>query len=323
MGTKILIPLDCSVSSEGVLAHLRWLAPPESTEVVLVSVAEHWQFTYGLVDYRLTDLSTSIREATREYLENQVRRLQGEGYAATMKVADGDPALVILEYAKELHVDMIAMSTHGRAGFARWALGSVAERVIQETTIPVFLVRPHSVAPSPTGDALRILVPLDGSALSEEALTSAMEIARRTHAKVFLLHALFAPIGEGMRLLFDSQEEVDEMLEQWRMDGQAYLESVAERVRAKGIDVEILLAEGMPDEVIENEVAREQIDLVVMSTHGRTGVRRWVYGSVANKVLHAMDCPLLLIRARGESTSEQGKRAIEARIAPKTPIRVL
>ena len=321
MGTKILIPLDCSVSSEGVLAHLRWLAPPESTEVVLVSVAEHWQFTYGMVDYRLTDLSTSIRDATREYLENQVRRLQDEGYAATMKVADGDPALVILEFARELHVDMIAMSTHGRAGFARWALGSVAERVIQETPVPVFLVRPHSTAPS--HDELRILVPLDGSALSEEALASAMEIARHTHAKIFLLHALFAPVGEGIHLLFDSQEEVDEMLAQWRTDGETYLETTAARVRAKGIDVKILLAEGMPDEVIENEVTREQIDLVVMSTHGRTGVRRWVYGSVASKVLHAIDCPLLLVRATGEATAEKGKRLHDTRIVPKTPVKVL
>jgi nucleotide-binding universal stress UspA family protein len=200
-------------------------------------------------------------------------------------------------------------------------LGSVAERVIQETPVPVFLVRPHSVAP--TGDELRILVPLDGSPLSEEALTSANEIAQRSHAQIVLLHALFAPIGEGMRLLFDSQEEVDEMLEQWRLDGEAYLETTAAGVRAKGVNVKTLLAEGMPDEVIENEVVREQIGLVVMSTHGRTGVRRWVYGSVANKVLHAIDCPLLLVRAKGEATSDNGKRVTEARIVPKTPIRVL
>lgn len=320
MSTKILVPLDCSASSEGVLNHLRWFAPPESTEVVLVSVAENWQFTYGMVDYRLTDLSVSIHDATKEYLENQVRRLQDEGYAASMRVADGDPALVILEYAKELHVDMIAMSTHGRAGFARWALGSVAERVIQETLVPVFLVRPHSVMPA--GSAVRILVPLDGSALSEEALASALELAHRTKATLLLLHALFAPVGEGLRLLFDSQEEVDEMLEQWRTDGQAYLEEVAARVQAKGIDVKILLAEGLPDEVIENEVAREQVDMIVMSTHGRTGLRRWVYGSVANKVLHAVDCPLLLVRATGDANLIKGKRAVEARIAPKTPIRV-
>lgn len=320
MGTKILIPLDCSASSEGVLSHLRWFAPPESTEVVLVSVAENWQFTYGMVDYRLSDLSVSIRDATKEYLENQVRRLQDEGYAASMRVADGDPALVILEFAKELHVDMIAMSTHGRAGFARWALGSVAERVIQETPVPVFLVRPHSLTPA--GSEVRILVPLDGSALSEEALASALEIARQTKATILLLHALFAPVNEGMRLLFDSQEEVDEMLEQWRSDGQAYLEEVAERVRAKGIDVRILLAEGMPDEVIENEVAREHVDMIVMCTHGRTGLRRWVYGSVANKVLHAVDCPLLLVRAKGDAPPQNGKRVTEAHIVPRTPIRV-
>jgi nucleotide-binding universal stress UspA family protein len=112
-----------------------------------------------------------------------------------------------------------------------------------------------------------------------------------------VLHVLETPIEYPTSLFPDNREELDAMVEDWQADVQTYLESVAEGLRAYGIEVAMRVAWGRPSEIIEQIVEAEQIDLIVMSTHGHTGLSRWVYGSVANKVLHASNCPLLFVRA--------------------------
>ncbi|MDQ3250657.1 MAG: universal stress protein, partial [Chloroflexota bacterium] len=185
--TTILVPLDGSPLAEGVLAYLHPLATPEMTELALVQVIEIWRYAFGADAYSMPYLITAAQSSAEEYLAQQRERLERLGYRVTTHVATGEAAHSILDLAQTTLADFIAMSTHGRSGFVGWALGSVAERVLQEATVPVFLVRANMPAQQPLQ---HILVPLDGSTLAEQALPKAQALAQRTGATVTLLQAI-------------------------------------------------------------------------------------------------------------------------------------
>jgi nucleotide-binding universal stress UspA family protein len=305
MFRKILVPLDRSSLAERVLEHLRWLAPAETTELALVSVVEpahYYPYIYGSG----TDTQperTQARQYVQRYLDGHSARLRKFGYTVSTHVFEGDPAEKILSLANEWRVDLIAMSTHGRSGFTRWALGSVAERIIQGATVPVFLVREHIPVPA-AGQERRILVPLDGSELAAQALSYALEVAKSIGASLLLLRVMDLQIGEDLGLYFEDAVAVAETMAKWRDEANTYLEEVAQRVRSSGLVVETRVLVGVPDKVIWEVATDESINLIVMSTHGRSGFRRWVYGSTANKVLRTVSCPLVLVRAVQAKRSE-------------------
>jgi nucleotide-binding universal stress UspA family protein len=294
MFKKILIPLDRSLLAERVFSQLHWLAPVDTTEILLVSVVEPWNY-YGSVEYIPPDWVASFHAQVLKYLEGQRAQLRQLGYTVSIQISEGDSAEVILELAKEESIDLIAMSTHGRSGFIYWALGSVAERVIQGTTVPVFLVREHT--PVSVGQGMRILVPLDGSELAEQALPQAQEIAMGTGATILLLRVLETPTEEDMSMPFESKAAMIEMMAQWQAEAELYLDVVAKKVRTCGQGVETRVVSGEPDKMINDVATHESINLIVMNTHGRSGFSRWVYGSTANKVLRTVNCPLILVRA--------------------------
>lgn len=303
MFRRILIPLDRSSLAECVLEHIGWLAPAQTTELALVSVVEpshYYPYTYGGgVDTRPARIQA--RHYVQRYLEGRRARLSKQDYRVTVQVLEGDPAEEILGWAKEWQPDLIAMSTHGRSGFTRWALGSVAEHVIQGATVPIFLVREQT--PLPIGQERCILLPLDGSAAAEEALVTAQEAAQSMGATLLLLHVLDTQAAEDLGLYVAHTADVAETIAQWRVEAESYLEEVASKVRASGLGVGTRVIGGEPGKVICEIAANENIHLIVMSTHGRSGLARWIYGSTANKVLHTVNCPLLLVRATGAKRS--------------------
>ena len=168
---KILVPLDGSTLAEQVLPHLQRLATPTDTTFVLVNVINSANYVATHSRYLPPDYFTRLRASAEAYLAEQQRPLEEAGFRVEAYVGDGDAAGTILQLAATVQADLIAMTTHGHSGFVRWALGSVAERIVSETALPVFLVREATALP---GDKLhRILVPLDGSALAEQALPTA------------------------------------------------------------------------------------------------------------------------------------------------------
>jgi nucleotide-binding universal stress UspA family protein len=293
MNAKILIPLDGSIGAERVLEHLPWLAPSATTDIVLVSVVNAPYYAYGAVNFSSPDLYTTIWKDTEKYLEQKRTRLRAAGYAVTVAICGGDPAVEILDLARSLEVDMVAMTTHGRTGFVRWALGSVAERVIQAATFPVFLVRASfDVASTPPA---RIMVPLDGSKFSERALFKATEIAQRIKCEVLLLNAFNGAEQSGSRLYLGTQAELYTMIDHWRTEMGAYLDRTAEQLRNEGIIVQTRMVVADAAAAIHDFSHMDDIGLIVMSTRGRSGMERWVYGSVANRVLRSANCPILLL----------------------------
>jgi nucleotide-binding universal stress UspA family protein len=147
-----------------------------------------------------------------------------------------------------------------------------------------------------------ILVPLDGSELAELALADALDLAESNQAEVTLLRVT-SPIEEVIAADTGHPIFVDQQWAAQKMAALQYLGSVCERMDCKNIPVHHVVEMGLVAETIIDYVYQHPIDLIVMATHGRSGLQRWVYGSVADKVLRGADVPVLLVRAHAKRST--------------------
>ena len=318
----ILVPLDGSAHADQVLPYVAYLARQLDAGIRLLRVVpEPLSETPVLQDAAAVDrVAAGVpmpppQMAPIERLQSHAAAderaaalaLRAFGLDVQLDVEVGDPAETIVEVAADRHVSMIAMATHGYGGLRRWALGSVTDKVIQAAPVPVFVVRSAARDARAVGplELRRVLVPLDGSALAMQALPLAIELASATGAHLILLRAIpqTRPIEEPAPLLGDDRR---------RHPGEAYLEararafaelqSLAGELRERhGVVVACNVRPGAAAEAIIEEAEQRSVDLVVMATHGYSGLRRWALGSVADKVLHGGLAPLLLVRS-GEVT---------------------
>ncbi|HEX7897153.1 MAG TPA: universal stress protein [Planctomycetota bacterium] len=267
---RILVPLDGSPTSEAALPPvLRLLRRRTETEIVLVQC----------VPPLVADANPEAAlRAARSYLLKMEDALGADG-ARVRSVAElGSPAETIVRLADREAANLIAMATHGRTCLARAVLGSVTERVLRKTRVPVFAVRSLGAPPPEERQGLRtLLLPLDGSDASLRALPAAADMARLFSARLLLLGVLEAG-GDRAR-------------------AERGLREVERLSRSEGVMTAALLEEGDPvDEILD--IARfHEVDLIVMATHGRGGVRRLVTGSVTEGVLRKSPVPLLIVRS--------------------------
>jgi nucleotide-binding universal stress UspA family protein len=142
MYKKILVPLDGSKTAEGVLPHAKALAYSEGAEIILLNVAANPALEFAFSDPSIAERAVEEQEAhSRKYTAEIERQLKADGFKVSSILREGAAAEVILKVAEETRADVIAMSTHGRTGPARWLLGSVADRVVRSAHIPVMMVR--------------------------------------------------------------------------------------------------------------------------------------------------------------------------------------
>jgi nucleotide-binding universal stress UspA family protein len=305
----ILVPLDGSALAEQTLPYVRMFAsllgatvhvlrviPEEEKRALLASdpaVLYEAEAMGAPVWERETRVWDMLRQRAEGYLDAQTNALRIDGFDAHSHVQIGAPAEMIIAVAQQIHADLIAMATHGYTGLKRWTLGSVTDKVVQATTTPVFVV-PSQAAPAGEPRLKRILLPLDGSAFARQALPIATELT--THARAELL--LFRVVLPSVELYHGTllPAGVQNML---RDLAQAELRALAGELRHNEVSVKAAVAIGYAAEEIV-EVARHQVDLIVMATHGYGGIKRWALGSVADKVLHATTTPLLLVHARSD-----------------------
>ena len=298
-----------------LLPYARALAKALSARLDLFEVTEappsQWaDLAYGIHLDRLAD---SLKNTARDYLERVAVSLREEGLSAVTKVREGSPAQCIAAEA-ELEPDtLIAMSSHGRSGIARWVLGSVTDKVLQDTCCPLLIVRAsEDRAVSYPAKAANLIVPQDGSALAEQALPQAAALARALKAKVHLVRAN-ASLGEyhnymGLHLL-DSSSTAYHMYQEFAKEADArameQLHDVKDRLKDMGItSVEENLLRGHAAEVIVQLALDIPDSMVVMSSHGRSGIGRWVLGSVSDRVVRHSGVPVLIIRAAEEEVQD-------------------
>ena len=294
---KILVPLDGSELAEVALPYAEGLAVKFDADLILLGVEGT---VVGESIIPASQLET-IKANTLRYLEQKASILQGKGIKAFPEISIGDNASGIVDYARTKQVDQIVIATHGRSGLKRWVLGSTADRVLRGTEKPVLLIRAKEGRPDVAEKHLfrRVIVPLDSSEQAEEIIPHVEGLAARFQTEVILLQVItettyLEPLAFGAAYGYVAATE--EMIDLRKKKAAGYLDTIKERLEARGILVSTMVVLGDAGTAIIDAAQQTDSGLVAMTTHGRSGVIRWAYGSVADKVLHAGTTPLLLVR---------------------------
>ena len=289
----ILVPLDGSALGELALPVAEALARQADAQLVLVrSVWRPESRHLDPVQAQFEDV-----QAVKVYLADIAQRLGEQGLLVTRAFPTLPPAQSILSEIESHQADLVVMSTHGRTGLGRWIFGSVAEAVLARSPVPVWLVRGLGRRPPDLFEVAhpRILVPLDGSPFGEAALPHAKALARLLDATLVLLHVVAAPSSPEKE---EAATETPPLSKRLADDTAAmtYLVVWAERLRLEGVRVETMVLPGPTSDTIIQASQVSHIDLIVMGTHGRTGLPRVVLGSVALEVVRRGALPMVLVR---------------------------
>jgi len=273
----VLVPLDGSPHADTILPYVSWLAGQLHMSVTLLSVAE----THGAA------LPVAApRDVTRR-LQALVNHLVDDGIQAATAVAVGGPTQEILRIADDRRCDLIALSTSAGDPPGRGTLGRVADKVFHASHIPLLLLppQPAEVAAAQGRPITTLILPLDGSPMAESVLPYAEDLSQQLATEVILARAV--PFAGAY---------VDEKTPlAGEVEAKAYLQDVVNRLRAERVAVQPRVFGGLPTEYILNLAKQTPRSLTVLTTHGRSALRRWFVGSVAEGVVRAAEVPVLVI----------------------------
>jgi nucleotide-binding universal stress UspA family protein len=307
MFKKILVPLDGSSLAEQALRPAIELARPFAVQsgqghLLLLHVPVYDQTAIPLPagsglywtdgDNSSMEKQRDARRRATEYLQTLRICHESPRLAVSTKVVDGDVAGIIVDMAEDHDIDLIVMATHGRSGLSRWMLGSVTERVLHSAPCPVLTVR--SDVP-----IRHMLITLDGSPLSEKVLEPALAAAEKFNCEITLLH-VEQPADYSPDFVTQLESVEPGLGEQYLQDisnqPDVYLDRLLNQLRPRDLPLKGAITGGPVVQTILEYAERQDVDLIAMSTHGRTGLQRWVYGSVTEKVLRHSPCAMLIVR---------------------------
>lgn len=299
MYTRILVPLDGSATAEAVLPYAQAFAAGFKTSVELLSVIDIGAMTIHLSADKLPQLNVVIANEEKNrasYLEDVAKNFFSR-FPTECRIVRGSPAETILETTSKDRDALIAMATHGHSGAKRWLLGSVAEKVLRGTTNPLFLVRAAAAKTTPRRIINSIVVPLDGSSIAEQILPTVSNWAQALDVEVTLIRAFEFPASS----YYGSEEDLpdyDAFREEARKEAAVYLKQKEESLVGEGVrTVSTLTLEGPAAAEIISYAQTAPRAVIAMTTHGRSGVQRWILGSVTEKVVRHADDPVLIVRA--------------------------
>jgi nucleotide-binding universal stress UspA family protein len=311
MFKRILVPLDGSSEASEALPVAARIARASGGSISLLEVASP-QLDYGGGSSIAPMMTGEVNESDLATAADYLRQVEASevlaGISTVTEVSFGLPAQCIVSAANSGEVDLVVLHSHGRTGFTRWALGSVAHTLVHESTIPTLVLREIKIAPlSLSGETPRpvcALIPLDGSELAEAALAPAAS----------LVAALAAPAQGVLHLaqvVRPSQTSADEGYinkgnEEALEQAETYLAQVIERLQAtdqksrlsiiSSVKTEKDVASALVDLAEHGDGEMGASDLIAISTHGRHGLERWVMGSVTDRVLNTTRLPMLIVR---------------------------
>jgi nucleotide-binding universal stress UspA family protein len=304
--TIVLAPVDGSARALRAVPWAAKLAGTDGTVVLLrvVPAQPHYAETlFGLAGAEETIQNIQeawARTATGD-LNEAAELIAGSGVAVEQMSAAGEPDEEILTAAERRGVDMIAMASHGRGALGRAVFGSVADRVARGAMVPVLILRTPEEAADVATVVSRIVVPLDGSEIARRALPIAAELATQFAVPVHIVRAVdpatTLPVAPGIfgALPPLNVEVTDQIWQEAESQAQATVQDAVSQLKAEGIDASGATLSGSPFLAISEAV--KPGDLLVLTSHGRGGVRRWLLGSVAEKLVREADAPVLLVPA--------------------------
>ena len=287
---SLLVPLDGSPFAEQALPVAIEIAQAAQANVRLVLV--HTKFPRG-TKARLASL-----KAERNYLQQVATRGQEiTGTQLSAVTLTGSVVSALRDHIHRADVDLVVMTTHGRGMVERAWIGSVADALIRSTDVPILLIRPTEKAPAVARlEVTRLVVPLDGSPLSEQILPSAVSMARLLGAELSLVQLVTAVElpGEFPAAMTGYDGNLSILMEQ---QAKEHLDTLADSLRSDGVVV--TTGSGVTSSAAAGilDLARDPaIGMIALATHGRSGVRRGLLGSVADKVIRGSDRPVLVYR---------------------------
>lgn len=241
-------------------------------------------------------LSSDTEEARR--LKRQLEAVIGESISVTFHGRTGRAFDQIVRFAREVRADLVVMSTHGRTGLKRLFLGSNAERVVQHSSSPVLVVRRGKGQLTDDGQPFRIqtiLVPTDFSVSSKEGLEYAVTFGRHFGARVILFHSFTIPEVLGADPYATGYVQVSP--EEARATAEKQMREFVESADLGGLHLDTHLTMGHAAEAICDYAEKQNADLIITSTHGRTGFMHVLIGSVAEHVVRHAHSPVLVVPA--------------------------
>ncbi|MCA9867749.1 MAG: universal stress protein [Anaerolineales bacterium] len=301
---SILVPLDGSELAEKALAPARQIASAMAqraggenrTRLILLRAVSP-MVLLAADPYLYDEMARMSADEAQAYLGHVASGLSDDTIAVETYIINGSPAEAIVQFATENGVDLIVMSSHGRTGSSRWVYGSVAEKVMHHAPCATAIIRAHvDVAMFQNRN---ILVPLDGSELAERALEPALMLAEAVNSNVYMLR-----IVSGREPMPESMSPAGEQIEaalgkadaEERAEAEGYLQRVYNAHENQHLFFDVQNTNGDTADAIISYAEQHKIDLIVMSSHGRSGIGRWLHGSVAEKVLRGADCATLIMR---------------------------
>ncbi len=304
MYRKMLVPLAVSELSAATLPYAKELAARLDLTVVLLHVlspAERGTISQlqADIDHKAGIVQRQAEEAKKSMgieIKDSPVRVLGE-------VAIGSPAEEITRYAVEKEVDLILMATHARSGISRLIMGSVTDKVVRTSKVPVWLVRPGAPEEAiyDNWPGKTMLVPLDGSEPAEVVLPHVEKLAKQhgtAGVTVTLLRSYTLPIppptADGTQVY--SYEYMQTEAAFRKQTAEEYLLHIESQLKSKGLTVESRVLEGSPAEQIIDYANKNPYNVIVMSTRARAGLRRSAGGSVAASVLQKANSPVVLVR---------------------------
>lgn len=287
----ILVPLDGSERAERALPVAAQIARATHSTLLLARVipltssaellAAEGAFTAPGVYQELSD---GDEHEAAAYLDQQAAPLRKRAVdvLARTSVRSGDVAGCLIDIEREEQVGLVVITTHGRTGLARFALGSVADYLVRKGQAPVLMMRMAASSDQTEARLARAVVPLDGSARAERALAVSLHLAGQVIEQAHMVRVV------------EHADDADQIAEAHR-----YLEGVmtywAPIFAERGCDLKARMRVGEPAEQIAQQATVDNA-MIVLGTHGRSGAARWALGSVADKLLQGAATPLLLVR---------------------------
>jgi len=297
MYNKLLVALDGSEVSEGILPYARSFAKTLGIPVELLHVVDPDHFLYSVFAHhgRYYDIMAAEKNRSIDYLRKIATSFPDSASSVDCSVETGNPAEVIVHRAASHTGNLIAMTTHGRSGTKQWLLGGIAEKVLRAATNPLFLARSTEEIKLRDRAVLKtLLVPLDGSGLAETVLPHVAELAKKMNLELVLVRVHL--MVEGVYPTEHYAPDWERLNEEIRKEANLYLQQKTHQLQREGLErVSSLLLEGNVAEKII-DLARERApSLIAVCSHGTTGVGRGVLGIVTDRIVrHSRDAVMII-----------------------------
>jgi nucleotide-binding universal stress UspA family protein len=294
---KVLVPTDFSLAANAALPHALKIARTYKAEVSILHVASLHSDDPNLPEYQQLD-EGSYREYIEKSLGEVSQALESSQKVTTKVVREVAPATGILDFIEEKGIDLTVMGTHGHSALTQFFLGSVAERVVRHASCPVLTVAQDRKEYRNDPDYQSILIAFDFSEHSKKAAREASKMASLYGARIQALYVVEQEVHPAFYLKW--KESMFRELPQIAEEAKESLRSVLGEEGLEKIDVHVEIGEKKAHTEINEFVRANQVDLIVMGTHGLSGLDRMLLGSTTERVVRTAPCPVLTFKLNNE-----------------------